>query len=280
MERTYYSQRTGLNKSSMKIDIFQLKKLFQTIYRNFHDKDYFRQKIGCNAGGNYYDYCYGELGTDTDISNFFFLSLRKENLWPIYNHLEDYSEDDLFDIIEFCYDNISVPIIENSFTEIGSVRYDVEKAQEEFREQLNKQLKDYGDGFELDKKGNIVKLTEFGIEPIFEAEILSEDERIIKPMENAIAKFRNRSSSHDDRRDAVKNLADVLEYLRPLVKNKVIKKDESALFDIANNFNIRHNNVSQKTDYDSKIWLNWIFYLFLSTIHAWIRIINKEQGTT
>ena len=72
---------------------------------------------------------------------------------------------------------------------------------------------------------------------------------------------------------------DVLEYLRPQIKALLIKQDESDLFNIANNFGIRHHNEFQKTNYDTPIWLSWMFYYYLATIHAILRKIAKSKIT-
>jgi hypothetical protein len=54
-------------------------------------------------------------------------------------------------------------------------------------------------------------------------------------------------------------------------------KTKLILFNIANNFGIRHHNEKQKTDYDESIWLSWIFYYCLATIHAALRLIEKKE---
>jgi hypothetical protein len=141
---------------------------------------------------------------------------------------------------------------------------------------LNPHLKDYGDGYSLDGNGFIIKNPGFGLEPIFDAKVMSNDVKIKNFLEYAVEKFRNRNSSFEDRREAVRKLADVLEYLRPQIKKEMLRKDEDDLFMIANKFNIRHHNDTQKADYDI-VWLNWIFYLYLSTIHTITRIINRSE---
>ena len=115
---------------------------------------------------------------------------------------------------------------------------------------------------------------EEGFEKIFEADIPSEDEKIKSRMEAAILQFRRRASSLDDRRQSVRDLADVLEYLRPKLKSLITKQDEADLFQIANNFGIRHHNAVQKTNYDAALWLSWIFYFYLATIHMALRKIG------
>ena len=69
----------------------------------------------------------------------------------------------------------------------------------------------------------------------------------------------------------------MLEYLRPQLKSVLTKKDDAALFQIANEFGIRHHNPTQKTDYDPNIWLSWMFYYYLATIHAGTRLVEKAE---
>ena len=54
-----------------------------------------------------------------------------------------------------------------------------------------------------------------------------------------------------------------------------MKDDEPELFNIANNFGVRHHNQKQKTGYDQALWLSWMFYLYLSTIHLVARKIDR-----
>ena len=118
---------------------------------------------------------------------------------------------------------------------------------------------------------------EEGFEPIFKADKPTKDDNVNSRVESAVAKYRRHGSTFDDRRQAVRDLADVLEYLRPHVKQHLTKKDEAELFNIANNFGIRHHNATQKTDYDAALWQSWMFYVFLSTIHLVLRKIERQM---
>jgi hypothetical protein len=69
-------------------------------------------------------------------------------------------------------------------------------------------------------------------------------------------------------------LVDILESLRPKLKNVISTKDEDDLFNIANNFGIRHKNERQKIDYDP-LWLSWMFYYYLATIHFVTRRLER-----
>jgi hypothetical protein len=64
--------------------------------------------------------------------------------------------------------------------------------------------------------------------------------------------------------------------LRPKIKTVLMSKEENELFQVANQFGIRHFNDKQKTDYDKPIWHAWIFYCYYSTIHLCLRLIQKQ----
>lgn len=57
-----------------------------------------------------------------------------------------------------------------------------------------------------------------------------------------------------------------------------MKADESDLFQIANRFVIRHHEPSQKTNYDAAIWLPWMFYVYLASIHLSLRLIQRANS--
>jgi hypothetical protein len=60
------------------------------------------------------------------------------------------------------------------------------------------------------------------------------------------------------------------------VKAEMLRGDEGALFNIANNFTIRHLNERQKGNYDTATWHSWMFYVNLSTIHMITRLVNRK----
>lgn len=72
-------------------------------------------------------------------------------------------------------------------------------------------------------------------------------------------------------------LAGILEQRRALIKNTTLltKKDENALFDIANNFALRHQDMNQQRDYDPA-FLDWIFWWYLATIALTNSIIERH----
>ena len=279
-ERKYYSLRTGRNPNAKGIDLATLRSLFYNLYTRLDRECYFQEYFG------YYcvdaDFVAGKVGTDVGAVIRF--KLRKDHLWTIGSNLEEYSEDDVFDMVEFLYDHVSKPLDGrfHSYSNCGwhYETFDRAAGQKEYRDAINPVLADYSTGYELSEDGEIIELVERGMEPLLEAGIPVKDTNVTGRVASAVRKFRRYKSTPDDRRDAVRDLADVLEYLRPQLKAILDTSDEKDLFNIANNFSIRHHNEKQKTNYDARIWLNWVFYFYLATIHAALRMLAREQPSS
>jgi hypothetical protein len=274
----YYSVRTGKNPQATAIDLPTLLKLFRTLFLHFEGEGYFQKSLGFHCVDSGFNP--GELGHD--LEGVVLLELRKTGLTPIHEKIQEYTEDDLFDMVEFLHDHCAKPTKRtyHNWSDCGwhCDEYDVDAGRVEFREKVNKVLGLYSDGFELSPDGEVLRAAETGLEGLFEAPLPTHDPANVEErIETARRKFRRHRSSLDDRRDALRELADVLEYLRPRLKQVLQSKDESDLFNIANNFGIRHHNASQKTSYDKSIWYSWMFYYYLATLHAALRLLARED---
>jgi hypothetical protein len=275
-DHTFYSIRTGLNTNKDGFSLDDLKDLFQRVYGNLSEVGFFDENFGY--------WCVDDNhvpGKITDVELEIFLKIRKKDLWPILNFIKYYSEDDLFDIMEFLYLHVSKPIdgTYHSYNDCGMhwETFNTSEGQKEFRAKINEILAMYVGQFELSENGEVLSKPDVGFEKIFEADIPSNKRDIVNRMESAILRYRRHGSTTDDRRQAVRDLADVLEFLRPEIKSVFTKQDEKDLFNIANNFGIRHHNEQQKTNYDTALWLSWMFYYYLATIHVLLRKIESEK---
>lgn len=276
IKRNYYSVRTGKISPDQQVNFEVLKKLFSVTYNKLNTDGYFQKYFGINCEDGYIP---GELGEE--IEAMIFVNLRKDNLYPIYQNLPNYTEDDFFDIIEFLYDHCSKGL-NGHYHNWNNCGYHYEEfndieGQKQYRELLNPILREYKDGFEISESGEILILSDNGLSNLFEADIpTNEKENVSNKINSAILKFRRYKSTLDDRREAIRELADVLEFIRPAIKEHLNKKDENDIFNIANNFGIRHHNKDQQTEYDKVIWYSWIFYYYLATLHAVLRMTNKK----
>ncbi|WP_309131161.1 hypothetical protein [Brevibacterium sp.] len=93
---------------------------------------------------------------------------------------------------------------------------------------------------------------------------------------HAIALFRKRDADEHDKRSAIVSLAYILEERRARLKQELFKKDEGSLFQIANEFHIRHKTASQKADYDP-VFLDWVFWWYLATIELTNQLHERES---
>ncbi|MGM0826572.1 MAG: hypothetical protein ACQEUY_17885 [Pseudomonadota bacterium] len=276
MAHTYYSVRTGRNKNTEGFEFPEFLDLFVRSFKKFKEDGYFDEYLGwaCVDIGPV-------SGKVSDVELDILLKLRKQGIWPIESNLPDLVEDDVFDLIEYLYQNASKPIDGNyhDFASCGMhwETFNKSEGETEFAQSMNELLALYKGSFELSPKGEILHKPEKGFEPIFEADIPSNDDNIKSRVSSAVLRYRRHGSTIDDRRQAVRDLADVLEYLRPKVKFVITKQDEKDLFNLANNFGIRHHNDQQKTGYDAALWLSWMFYYYLATIHVLLRKLGHES---
>lgn len=94
---------------------------------------------------------------------------------------------------------------------------------------------------------------------------------------HAVALFRARSSRREEKRSAIVALAGILEHRRDQLKSELPRKDEAALFEIANRFDLRHRNDSQLADYDDS-FLDWIFFWYLGTVHLTDKLLERQES--
>ena len=281
MSRRYWSQRKGI---TAKFDFPTLKIAVKSIFSDFLYRGYFQEYYGyeCAEEG----YVPGKAGID--ISNFIFRKIRRTIEWPL--DFDIFDEDTLFDLVELLHDTISFPV-EGRYHEYLDCGYhystfDLIKGQEEYRKGINEVIIDYKNGYIINPDGIIQYLLTPGLNELIMVKIsshLGEEEKINDKIEWAIEKYRDRHSSIIDRRGSIRELADVLEYLKSTLTDEMTTEDEKELLkiqknlsNIANNFQIRHNNDVQKDNYN-QLWLSWIFYLYLSSIHLLLRI-RKEKA--
>jgi hypothetical protein len=160
--RRYYSLRTGCNAGAITLDLPTLKKLWNGRVNVFFRKEYFQGAFGkdCvdDAGAP------GEIGDD--IEGHILLKIRKTNLWPIHQHLDRYTEDDLFDMTEFLFDCVSKPSggHHHSFSGCGwhYAEFDKSTGRREFCAAMNEIFRDYGSGYELSDDGEVISAVDLG----------------------------------------------------------------------------------------------------------------------
>ena len=276
-EKEYYNIRKGHIEKDEILSFEMFTKAFGLVYRQMEKDGMFQKYFGIECTDGFIE---GELGDDIETA--IFLKAGKIDLWPVSKKLKNYTESDLYTIIEILYDSASKPI-ETTWHDWNSCGIHVNKSDDalgrnEFRTRVNPILRRFKN-VEISEHGEILESIEDGFEGLFTAPIPTDGEGSIQEkVTSAKTKFRRVSSTIDERRDALRDLADVLEYLKPKIqRSEFMNKDTNELFEIANTFGIRHHNIRQKTEYDKAIWHSWIFYCYLATIHVCLRLISSDK---
>ncbi len=270
MTRKYFSSRNKHKKISLE-DLYEK---LQNLYLYFLDRDYFKESGMKNkyvSDAIKYEAAVKLSFQPFPITNWDFYSITPEQI---------------FDTIEYLFDKISKPEgwiyhqNDGGFAYQDYESYNKELGQKEFQEMANMFLNDFEDGYELSSNGEILSLGEDIVKEILLANILPYDrENVDSKIQHAVYKWRTRNLSLADRKDIIRELADVFEWLKK-TKNleKVLdKKDDSLIFELINRFEIRHHNPNQKGNYDKNIWYSWMFHFYLATYHAIIRLLIKNE---
>ncbi|KYC92458.1 hypothetical protein [Bacillus amyloliquefaciens] len=265
IRKQYYSERHNLRKRN-KYTLLDLRELFVQTYNELERIDLFEELIGYSDGP--WNQTPGIMAGNFEL--FVFKKTGKRDLIPI-DIDNAYTEEDIFDLIELFYDYVSKPIISGS-------KYDKASGQLEYRNEMNFILKNYDSGYELTEEGYIRELIDNGLENLIDSQYEFDDdkdsEEIVK---KATKKFFHYNADDTDKKSAILEIAGLLENLRESNKLHFAKKDESDLFNLLNNFNLRHNNPNQQTKYEKNIFYPWVFFNLLSALDAALKLLNRKE---
>jgi hypothetical protein len=182
----------------------------------------------------------------------------------------------LLDIVVLLYaEVVSQPFLVHPPECLDIEGFDREAGKELFRTEVNEALALADPPLELRAGGQIIELQDQH-DGLYEALSSDVEPELSNPVEHAIGLFLRRGATVEDKRAAVKQLADALEHLRPEVDEQLLSKDERDLFRTANEFAIRHNKPDQKRDYDKAVWLDWLFHVYLATIRAVVAVRDRR----
>lgn len=273
--RAYYGSRKN-GSQAVNLDLDDLREILFSAYTFFERGGYLVDAFGFHCVDSGYEP--GYVGGDIDV--FVRLTLFRKDLWPLKDAYQNYTEDDCFTMIEFLYDHVSKPNRKDyhDWDHCGYHYSDFNKQEgrEEFRARFALPLERYGTGWEMTEAGEIMSLPPQGMAKLLDSPLPTKDKRVTEQVADATARFRRHGTTGADRLAAVRDLAGVLEWLRPQIKETLMKEDEQELFKIANNFGVRHMNQNQKLEYDKAVWLSWMFYHYLNSINAFLHMIERQ----
>lgn len=277
-KREYYTHRKGRSRS---LSLEQVKTLFKDILHHLFLEKFLREAEGLRGSRTVEKGIWGY-----DISAFILKHLQLEKVWPFHEWLPHYDETTFFTVIEFIYDYVSKPVYKRG--RIAS--YEKEPAQLDYRTRVNEVLDLYiyyvgsRDGitakktFGLSEEGEIREKAQEGLEKLLEEIPPTDDpENIDDRVQYAISRFLRYGATVEEKKEAVRMLGDVMEFLKKS-NIRMPKPDDSDLFHILNKFSIRHHNRFQKSDYTTDVWYDFLFYFFLSSIQVLLRLETREDS--
>lgn len=270
VDRKYFAERIGIAED-VELTLDQAKKIFRSKYLKMKEDLFFLQATGykCVDGAD----LIGLWGDD--VNTFFLMELKLVDLWPIEEKINDYDEPTFFSIVEFLSDYVSKAVNPqfHPWDNCGwhCKTYNKKEGLQHYITEINGILKKYKEGYKLTDKGEIIQVPFSGLESLLDLiEETDDPESIDKRIEHAVSKYLRHSSTLSDKKDAVRALADVLEFFRH-EDIKFDKKDDGDLFQIMNNFDLRHHRRDQQGDYSKEMWYEWLFYTFLASINLLIK---------
>lgn len=203
-------------------------------------------------------------------------AIRYEITWP--SELESGSlsvpDDLLYSVIEYFHDQAQRPRTRSfhGWDECGYHYDDHNKASGGvvYRWRVNELLESYGIALRLgnqgDELGKLIQHATLNLDDLGDQAVAVAGSSRDKTVAEAIQLYRKRAATTTDRRAAIAQLANYIELRRKdFAQVKFASKDEQDLFNIFNNFMIRHGNKTQKNDYGDE-YLDWIFWTSVSAI--------------
>lgn len=203
------------------------------------------------------------------------------DLWPLTP--ETWDEDTFYGLIEVFHDLVSRPRMRRYHSYSGCGWHHSEfhdgPARVLYRWKVNQLMRSAGIEYELaaedEDLGRLVAVTDDARSQLVHRALNDGPPDTVAVVRHAIALYRGRDTSAESKRSAIFNLARILEERRALIKEH-LGKDEGALFEIANRFDLRHRKADQRGDYD-EAFLDWIFWWYLATVELTNRLIASRN---
>ena len=177
-EFKYYSKRKNQNQNDVKTLLLQLGSLFQY----YKERDYFLENLSIEGKHDIPDEAINKCIIDIGFNGYDTAS------WGVDNT----TKDRIFDVIEYFFKYASKPgpwvpmSDETGWNYYGYEYYSANQGQYEFRQDANKILVAFAEGFELGKNGQIVYLGDEATKLIFDAEIPGYDLENMTPLQKGV----------------------------------------------------------------------------------------------
>jgi hypothetical protein len=279
VRKPYWSIRAGSQTSSFpRMSFDQLTRSFVQLVEEFEANGYLVQVFGQE--------CVDNDGPLPDRSAVLHARLGQEIAdWPLGLNRPGWTLDEFCDLVEVFHDLVARPSHRwyHPFNECGwhYSGFVTGPARRLYRWRVNRllgvsmlslRLADSGEDV-----GRLVRVEPTGLDELPERALRAATPQAVDRVAHAIALFRSRNATVEERRSAVIVLAGILEERRDLLRTELLKSDEGALFQIANGFAVRHQRADQRGDYDPA-FLDWLFWWYLGTVELTDQLLARQES--
>lgn len=277
--RPLWRERKAGQRTIVVLDNAAVVRDFIEVIDELDDNGYFEKRFGKDCVDN---------ARGTLVETLLERELGVPDLWPLDRGRLVADMDLFFDIVELLHDLVSRPLERSlhNYAECGwhHSTFDIESGRVLYRWRVNKILERSDLGLRLaddgEDAGRLVTVTDDARTELMQAVAARDDGEPADQVRHALALFRQRGADRNQKRSAVAALALVLEERRHnVLVDALAKTDRGALFDLANNFHIRHQDAKQKRDYD-EFYLDWIFWVYLASIELTNHVIDQQRTRT
>ncbi|MEU2681333.1 hypothetical protein ABZ638_31100 [Streptomyces sp. NPDC007107] len=270
--RPYWPQRHGSGISHDGTTPRDSRRDFARIVIELADSGYLAEVFG--------EECVDDPNELPDASEVIERRLGIPNLWPLSP--ASWDEETFYGLIEVFHDLVSRPRKRDwhNWNSCGWHHSEFHNgpARVLYRWKVNQLLLEAGIEYKLaaegEDLGRLIAVTDDARSQLVHRALEDGPPNVAAGVRHAIALFRGRDASADSKRSAIFNLGRILEERRGLIKES-LGRDEGALFEIANRFDLRHRRADQRGEYD-EAFLDWIFWWYLATVELTNRLIASR----
>lgn len=279
--KRYYSERKGLIEKPLKLSISDLREMFYSTYIYFDKKKAFQTAFyGIEDDSEQINSTIvvaPRMSPSPDV--YFTIRTQKLDAWPIDSeNVGMYDESTLFTVIEILYDHIGKY---NFITQ----KFEQKELQVEFLGHINNILKFYEDGYYLEPtNGFVMKMPNIALKAQLESNCEQVPDDVLEKMRSATKSYYRFNADLEIRKKAICTLADILEMVREQLKEILNREYEinknnhdKLIFEFVNQYNIRHNDKKQYTEYSRDIWYDWAMQYYTSVIIAYYKLIAVKK---
>ena len=195
------------------------------------------------------------------------------------------SDDAMYTLVEYFHDQAQRPrtATVHSYLDCGLhyQSWNSQSGQSVYRWRVNKLLERHRRPLRLGTSGEeqrrLIAHFDSPLDDLAASEINKRADEPEDEVAHAVRNFRARGASIAEKRAAIVMLYGQLEPKRKSIGRKLSSGDESDLFRIANTFNLRHRDKSQKADYGEEL-LDWVFWTNLSTLRLLDELARRQDA--